>query len=420
MPKELEVKDVVSKMNLAEVRGAIDERRKKLDDLFADAGPDSQNLDMTTEQVDEARALNDELTELGNREQALTEMAGIRASLSDSRKIDRQAIHPTSGKDGARQVGPSKSLGEMFVESAAYQQRVHGGTGPESLIEGGVSELRAATMTTAAGWAPESVRVPGLVVPSAMRPIQIIDLIPPAQTSQAAVVYMEETTATNAAAERAENAAYPESTLVFTQRSKTVRSVGTSLPITDEQLDDVAQCQSYVDGRLMFFVRQRVDSQILNGNDVAPNIAGILNHADLQTQAKATDPVPDAVYKAATKVRVTGRAFPNAYITHPNDWQEIRLLRTADGVYIWGSPSEAGPERIWGLLVVQSDAIAENTGLVGDFSAAMIQLYERRGIEVQVGYVNDDFLDGRQTVRAGLRCANVIYRGAAYCTVTGI
>jgi hypothetical protein len=50
----------------------------------------------------------------------------------------------------------------------------------------------------------------------------------------------------------------------------------------------------------------------------------------------------------------------------------------------------------------------------------MCQLYIRRGLEVQVGYVNDDFTKGKQTVRAGIRCALVIYRGAAYSTVTGI
>ena len=44
----------------------------------------------------------------------------------------------------------------------------------------------------------------------------------------------------------------------------------------------------------------------------------------------------------------------------------------------------------------------------------------RSGLEVQVGFVNDDFSKGKQTVRAGVRVANVIYRGAAYCTVTSL
>lgn len=175
-----------------------------------------------------------------------------------------------------------------------------------------------------------------------------------------------------------------------------------------------------MEGRLGFFVLQRLDSQLLNGDDNAPNIQGYLNATNLQTQAKGADPVPDAVYKAMVKVRVTGRAFPNAAVFHPTDWQDVRLLRTADGIYIWGAPSEPGPDRIWGLTAVLSDAITLNTGLVGDFSPAMSQLYIRRGLEVQIGWVNDNFTKGMQTVRAGIRAALVIYRGAAFCTVTGI
>jgi hypothetical protein len=49
-----------------------------------------------------------------------------------------------------------------------------------------------------------------------------------------------------------------------------------------------------------------------------------------------------------------------------------------------------------------------------------IQLYERKGLEVLVGYVNDDFTKGKRTIRAGLRVALAIYRAAAFCTVTGL
>ena len=121
-----------------------------------------------------------------------------------------------------------------------------------------------------------------------------------------------------------------------------------------------------------------------------------------------------------TLIRVTGRALPTHALLHPNDWQQIRLLRTADGIYIWGNPSEAGPERLWGLPVVQNESLTENAGLVGSFMPAWIQLVERRGITVEMGFVGTDFTEGKQTLRASGRWALPVYRPAAFCTVTGI
>jgi hypothetical protein len=414
---------------ITDLQGRLEERRSHLHAIFEQAGPDNDMSKVTlidgdtAAKVEHIQQANAEMGDLAKELKELNGLAAIRQGTDDLAVVDPRgrALAAAAGDPlGPKVLEQPKSMGQLFVESEAYKGRPAGmGHGPQSVLDVGMDGLRAATFQRSAGWAPESLRT-GRVVEFALRPIQVTDLFSTADTTSAAVVYMEETTATNAAAERAENAAYVESTLVLTQRTVTVETVGTSLPITDEQLADVAQAQSYVDGRLGFFVMQRLDSQLLNGDGITPNIRGLLNATGLQTQAKGADPVPDAIYKAMQKVRVAGRAFPSALCIHPDDWTDVRLLRTADGVYIWGNPSMPGPETIWGLVIAQTDAIAANTGLVGDFSPVMVQLYIRQGLEVQVGYVNDDFLKGKQTVRAGIRCANVIYRGAAFCTVTGI
>lgn len=409
---------------LTEIRGKIDERRKKLAEVFEQAGEDMDMAKVTVlegdskAKVEGIQTLNAELADLGKEHDELVALQNIKTGVTDLDEIDRGAIHqPAGGR--AVQGGQAKSIGELFVESQAYKGYKAGmGVGPVSTI--GEDMHRMSTLfETAAGWLPETTRT-GRVVEFATRPIQVTDVIPQTTTGQAAIVYMEETTFTNSAAEAAEGGTYAESALALTEKTSNVRKIATFLPVTDEQLEDVAQAEAYLNNRLPFMLRQRLDQQILVGNGTAPNLRGINNVAGIQTQAKGADPVPDAIYKALVLCRVTGRAFPNAVILHPFDWQDVRLLRTADGIYIWGNPSEAGPERIWGLQVVQSDAQTQNTGLVGDF-ANFSELAIRRGAEMQISNSHSTyFVEGKQAVRADMRCAFVVYRPAAFCTVTGI
>lgn len=398
---------------LIEAERKLAAKQKALADIFAEAGPDRDMSQVkslsgdTQEKVAEIRKMNAELIDLADEVKAATDLEAIAAKVAADTGI--HVDRTESGDDRAIKAGAA-GVGDLFVKSGAYQAK-----GTTSTLDVDVKTL----FQRSAGWTPESTRS-GLVVDIATRPIQVTDLLPSIPTSQAAYKYMEETTFTNAAAERAEGGAYAESAFALTERSVTIETIGTFIPVTDEQLEDEVGAAAYLNRRLVFGVSQRLDGQILTGDGSTPNILGVNNKPSIQTQALGADPVPDAVYKAMTKIRVTGRAFPSAVVMHPNDWQGVRLLRTTDGIYIWGSPADAGPARIWGLPVVESDAQTENTAVVGDFANFSL-LVMRRGMEVQTTNSHDTyFTNGKQAVRAGVRCATVWLRAAAFCTVTGV
>lgn len=355
--------------------------------------------------------INDELTDMGKEVDNLKGVQAAHDRQKGGRNGGESGDGAARGHDGASVI----SVGEAFVKSQAYKGKLNAGpVGPTATLDLEIKTL----MQTSAGWAPEVTRT-GDMIPFATRPIQVAQLIPGTTTGQNAIQYMEETTFTNNAAEVAEAGTYPEAALVLTEKSSPVRKIAVFLPVTDEQLEDESQVRGYINNRLGFMIRQRLDLQILVGNGTPPNLEGLLNTSGIQTQAKGADPTPDAFYKAMTKIRVTGFGEPNLMVMHPNDWMDIRLLRTADGIYIWGNPSDAGPERMWGLQVAQAVALTENTGVVAD--TQFLELATRRGIDVQITNSHSTFfVEGKQAIRADIRVALVKYRPSTICTVTGI
>lgn len=416
----IKLDDLDSFPALKETHTKLDAKRKSLATIFEEAGDDQDLSKVKSVEggkdavLARIRELNDEMADLGKKQDEQVTLARAVKAMQNNDDETLASLFGEEG-DGAGTGGfksrkRQKSFGEMFVESKAGQEL----KGREVEIP---FELKAVFSTTT-GWGPESTRTPRVVLDE-QRPIQVVDFIPQRPTNQTAIKYMEETTFTNTAAETAEGAPKPEAALALTERTSDVRKIPVWIPVTDEQLEDVDGIETYLENRLEFMVRQRLDAQIVSGTGVAPNLRGILNVAGIQTQAKGTDPTPDAVYKAMTKVEVVGQSIPNLAIFHPNDWQDIRLLRTADGVYIWGNPSEAGPERIWGLRVAKVQAATENTGIVID--TQFTELAWKKGMTIKVSDSHGTFfVENKQAVRAEVRCAFTLFRPTAACSITGI
>jgi HK97 family phage major capsid protein len=403
---------------LEQKREELNAKRKQLAEIF-EKYPE---LDMPKDVAVDIKQRNDELTQLGKEFDELKALAAID---EDNRKAQeaagaRQGLpmnRQGEGGFGAQQA--QKSIGQLFIESAAYKQynRTERKGPAVDIVAPHLFEQKA--VLTETGFVPATVRT-GLMLPGALRRPVVSDLIPQGRTSRNAVTYMEETTTTNAAAAVAEGADKPESTLAFTERTAAVRKIATVLPITDELLEDEPAMQDYVEQRLRVFLQLAEETQLVSGNGLAPNLLGLMLQPLAQTQAKGADPTPDAIYKGMTLIQINSFLDPSGVVIHPTDWQDIRLLRTADGIYIWGSPADPGPERIWGLPVVKTTAATLNTAIVAAFDTAM-QIFRRNEVSFAISDShNDFFIKNQLMLRVEERLAFPVYRPAAICLVTGI
>lgn len=411
---------------LKEAQGKLDEKRNNLAAILREAGPDVDFSKIksisgdTQAKVEQVRALNDELIECKSAVDGLLVVARA-ARLAAEGRSDEDASEKGAGTDGGdsreRKDRGGKSFGQMLMESDAIKGfKSGGGSGPMAHLDISLKTL----FQTSAGWDPEDTRI-ARVEMAATRPApHVVNYIPQTTTTQSTVLYMEETTFTNAATEVAEGTTYPEATLAYTEKNSEVRKVAVFLPVTDEQFEDEPRARSVVENRLPFMLQQRIDLQALTGNGTAPNLRGTENVVGVNTQALGTDPIPDAIYKGMRMIRDTGFAEPSVVFIRPSVWEGVRLLRTADGMYIWGHPSLPGPETIWGVPVVQTTAVTATKAVIGDY-ANFSELAVRRGIDVQISNSHGTyFKEGILALRADVRVALIHYRPTAFSVVTGL
>jgi hypothetical protein len=68
--------------------------------------------------------------------------------------------------------------------------------------------------------------------------------------------------------------------------------------------------------------------------------------------------------------------------------------------------------------ILKNNVGQDRVALVGSFELSWIGLFERRGVVVDQGWVNDQFRENRRTIRASGRWALVMFRPPAFCKIT--
>lgn len=410
-------------MNPPETKQAkVTELRKGLEDFFNKNTNEKGEYTFSVDQLAEVKSRN---TELEKETKELLELNEIHTIAEKNRLQMIEDDTPrrpvpfstkSRGHDGAAEGMNPRSLGERFIESKGYISR-------GSVNEFGFNfpDFEAKTLfQTTAGFDPFVTRLPRVQFSAQQQP-RVIDAFPIGTTTQHSIKYMSETTYTNNAATTSEGVTFGEAALAFTEQLIPIQKIAVFLPVTDEQLADAPQTRDIINARLDLMVRQKFDAQLLIGSGTAPDLKGLFNISGTNSNAlSATDAATDLALKAMNAVEVTGFSVPSAHIFHPSDWTNIRLLRTADGLYVWGHPSMQGPDTLWGLPVIKSTYCTQGSFITGDF-AAQSMVFIRQGIEFLVSDSHSDwFVKGQLAIRAMMRAALVIFRPSAFTVSTGI
>jgi len=441
-PEPLFSKDQIGNMVMPEVQANIKDQYEKAeaierryDGLITDAEDEHQ--------VKRHLLTVDALMEYETRlQEALDRKSRVRGGL------DNYARPMVSHRQPNGDVVPQQlSPGDQFTRSAEWNQLKKSGRFESSLhrnefavmLSQGTSliswqrALEQKTIINSGSGSAGAMVFPDIqpgVVSILQREINVLDLIPRLATDSNVVEWVRETAFTNAAAPTPESTATtgttgtkPESTLTYQAQTTNVHTMAHWVPVTNNALNDAPQIRGIINSRLLLGLTLTLETQIVSGDGTGENFTGILN-AGILNQALGTDSTLDAVFKARTQVRVTGHARPNAIVMHPNNWQTARLSRenTASatlGGYMMGPPSMTGANTLWGLPVVESEAMTVGTALVGDFAMGCT-LFDREQANIRVGLVNDQFIRNMQTILAELRAAFIVWRPSAFCRVTGV
>ncbi len=403
-------------MNKKELTAKIDSLQNELKDLFSSHKDANGEFKMSADVLEEAEKRESELGDLNKKLFDINKVESMVKRNEDYQASNSKAANPLPFEAGGSQWSEVKTIGRQIVESGALK-----GLNSPTVSLGDI-QIKT-LMSTGAGWSPESIRS-GIVALSPQRALTLLDYMPSIEVNQAAFKFMLESTFTNNAAEVAESVdgtlqTYGEGVLALTETTALIQKIGTFVPVSDEQLEDVPGITDYLNQRLSYMVKARFESQLLSGNGTAPNIKGITSTSGINTQAKSTDSVFDAIYKAITKVRVQGQTEPNLIIMHPTDWQNLRITQASTGQYIFESPALAGDRSIFGIPVILSTVATAGTAVLFDTFYTMALM--RKGLEVQYSNSHSTyFVNGVQAVRADMRGGLAVLRPKAICTITGL
>lgn len=404
-----------------EERDLTDVEREKIDAHMSKASDLQKN-------AEKEKAFRDQMTDFGS------------LGLGDNDAPEDIPAPKAAGKASTAGM----SAGEMFVKSQEYTTLMgsvpHGSFGEKFRVQsspmhvGSMKTLLTSGNHTVSGGITIETDHRGLLSPFYQRPLSVRELFASGSTTSDTIDYVRMINTVNNAGvvPEATSSAFidgttvtpvmggvkPESGFTFQRDSTTVKTIAHWMPITKRALSDVAQIRTMIDSFLRYGLEEEFEDQLLTGSGTGENFLGLNNTPGIQTQtATGAQDALDVTRKARTKVRIGGRATPTAYVMNPQDWENVELMRNLNGEFYGGGPFQLTDKRLWGLPVVESEAVAPKTAWCAAWNWGVVYDREQATVTATDSHA-DFFVRNLVAILAEMRAAFAVLRPAAFVKIT--
>lgn len=354
-------------------------RMKKLDDIYARYESKlAEGIELPKDVKDTIEAMATEVQELSAKILDLSQKS--------VEQVEQRQANPNS-------VGALLARNDTILKEAAA---IHSRKG-KMAIEG-VNVRNVISLEGMGATAPLAKNDLGI---NREMPLAVVDLIPWMPVSESLIPLLRESAYDLMADEADEGTLKPESDLTFGVEDIQIAVVAHTTRMTKQLLADMPALAAYIEGRLAYGVRLKLESKVINGTNT--KFSGLLKTGNSTVYAPVVgDTAVDTINAAKYKSFATGLP-PEAIILNPEAWGAIERLKGDDGHYIFGNALATVTPVLWGLPVMLSAAMPIDKFWIGNLTMGVAG-YVREEVTVDMSTEDrDNFVKNLVTIRAEMR-----------------
>lgn len=398
--------------------GFTEDQVKALNNLFSKAGDENKQvikdeIHALTKGFMTPTVFEEKMNAIGINEKVIKEL---------TEAVEKQGEELRKMFDGNAGKGEEKSLKDILKERAAEIKALGNSAGKDPvriIVPNKALVTRGGLTNSTLGMMLPDVGQQATLSP-VIRPLFRQGSISP--NSNGVIRYIDQNVITRGAAFVAEGAQKPESAITWIQRSFEIQKIADSIPVTKEAWSDIDFIQSEIRQLLEVNIQLVEDDALYDGTGVAPIITGIYTYAPtFDAAAYAADATMPkvvganlydliAVLRSVIMLNQGSKYDPRTVLMNPMDILRYKLLKATDGHYLLPPFISADGTIIDGVRVVESSQVTANTLVIGDFRYGTVY-DDGEGVEVSLGWVNDQFIKNTFTIlaekRLGLLVRNI-------------